>query len=118
MSSSARCKGDLVGDTHAQTAICVGHEIIGKVVRAGSQVKNLKTGDRVGVGAMNSSCLKPDCEECSSGIGQYCAQCVTTYGGTYPNGGKSHGGYAKYHRSPAAYAFKIPEGLPSEEAAP
>ena len=43
---------------------------------------------------------------------------IQTYGSTYPNGGRSHGGYAKYHRCDAAYAFKIPDGLPSEEAAP
>jgi D-arabinose 1-dehydrogenase-like Zn-dependent alcohol dehydrogenase len=43
---------------------------------------------------------------------------VVTYGGTYPNGGYSHGGYAKFHRGPAEYAFKLPEGLSSEEAGP
>lgn len=45
---------------------CVGHEIVGTIVRAGSKVEGgLKVGDRVGVGAQSDSCLKPDCEECS-----------------------------------------------------
>lgn len=45
---------------------CVGHEIVGTIVRAGPKVENgLKVGDRVGVGAQSDSCLKPDCEACS-----------------------------------------------------
>ena len=39
----------------------VGHEIIGKAVRVGKNVKHVKEGDRVGVGAQAASCLKPDC---------------------------------------------------------
>lgn len=31
--------------------ICVGHEVIGKVVKIGKSVTTLKVGDRVGVGA-------------------------------------------------------------------
>lgn len=43
-----------------------------------------------------------------------------TYGAKYltPAGGKSMGGYARYHRCPAAFAFKIPDNLASEHAAP
>lgn len=52
---------------------CVGHEIVGKAVRVGKNVeKGIKVGDRVGVGAQNLSCLKPDCEECAAGIEQHC----------------------------------------------
>lgn len=40
--------------------------------------KGIKVGDRVGVGAQNSSCLKPDCEECSSGLEQHCTKSVNT----------------------------------------
>lgn len=43
---------------------------------------------------------------------------VGTYNGTYPEGGKSYGGYADYHRAPSHFVVKIPEGLSSEEAAP
>ncbi|KAL1973101.1 hypothetical protein VTN31DRAFT_6643 [Thermomyces dupontii] len=100
--------------------VCVGHEIVGRVVRVGSQVKDLKVGDLVGVGAQNDSCLsrKGYCEDCEAGYEQYCRHLVTTYNGVYINGGKSYGGYASYHRSPAHFAIKIPDGLPPEVAAP
>lgn len=31
--------------------ICVGHEVVGKAVKVGKDVKTIKVGDRVGVGA-------------------------------------------------------------------
>jgi alcohol dehydrogenase (NADP+) len=98
------------------TAVCVGHEIVGKAVRVGSKVeRGIKVGDRVGVGAQNSSCLKPDCEECSAGIEQHCQGNIGTYNSEYPDGSKSYGGYATYHRAPSHFVFKIPDAIPSEE---
>jgi len=78
----------------------------------------LRVGDRVGVGAQSSSCLKPDCEECSAGLENHCTRMVGTYNGKYPDGSKSYGGYADYCRAPSHFVFKIPDGIPSEEAAP
>lgn len=43
---------------------------------------------------------------------------VGTYGGTFPNGGKSYGGYSLYNRSPSSFVIKIPDAIPSAEAAP
>lgn len=100
---------------------CVGHEIVGIVVRAGSQAKGLKVGDRVGVGAQNDSCQgrKGDCEACASGLENYCkVSNVGTYNSKHLNGGKSYGGYALYHRAPAHFVIKIPDSIPSAEAAP
>ncbi|KAL3484821.1 chaperonin 10-like protein [Aspergillus germanicus] len=100
---------------------CVGHEIVGTAVRVGSQVTHIQVGDRVGVGAQGESCLsrKGDCEECASGNEQYCQRHFSgTYNGKFMNGGKSYGGYARYNRSPAHFAFKIPDGLDSAAAAP
>ncbi|KAL4880600.1 chaperonin 10-like protein [Aspergillus karnatakaensis] len=100
---------------------CVGHEIVGTAVRVGSEVKDIKVGDRVGVGAQSESCLgrKGDCEECASGNEPYCVKHFAgTYAGQYLNGGKSYGGYATYHRAPAHFVIKIPEGLDSASAAP
>lgn len=97
-------------------AVCVGHEIVGKAVRVGSKVgKGIKVGDRVGVGAQADSCLKPDCEECSAGIENHCMHMVNTFGSFYPDGSKSQGGYANYHRAPGHFVFKIPDAIPSEE---
>ena len=49
---------------------------------------------------------------------QFCEHLVVTYGDKFPNGLPSYGGYGKYHRCPSHFVFKIPEGVPSEEAAP
>jgi alcohol dehydrogenase (NADP+) len=43
----------------------VGHEIVGKVVRVGSDVKHLKEGDLAGVGAQSDSCQ--NCDRCKAG---------------------------------------------------
>ncbi|KAJ9141748.1 NADP-dependent alcohol dehydrogenase (Zinc-binding dehydrogenase) [Pleurostoma richardsiae] len=99
---------------------CVGHEIVGKAVKVGSNVKHVKVGDRVGVGAQARSCLQPDCYECTHGLENHCARGnVNTYGSVYPNDeGKSYGGYADYNRTNGHFVFQIPEGLSSEDAAP
>ncbi|CAK7208055.1 hypothetical protein SEUCBS139899_010889 [Sporothrix eucalyptigena] len=98
----------------------VGHEIVGTAVRVGKDVKHVKEGDRVGVGAQGRSCLQKDCPECSSGMESYCSRGnVGTYGGIHPNDiGKSYGGYATYNRSNGHFVFKIPDALKSEHAAP
>ncbi|THW77327.1 putative zinc-binding alcohol dehydrogenase [Aureobasidium pullulans] len=96
---------------------CVGHEIVGKAVKVGSNVKHVKVGDRVGVGAQSHSCGK--CEDCKNGDQSHCLNGTNTYGDKYKDGsGKSYGGYATYARHPGAFTFKIPDGLDSAEAAP
>ncbi|KAM0429548.1 hypothetical protein ACHAQK_011035 [Fusarium lateritium] len=98
---------------------CVGHEIVGRVVRVGSNVKHLQAGDRVGVGAQARSCLRDNCFHCSAGRPNYCPENINTYGGTYPNNiGKSQGGFGDYNRTHSRFVVKIPENLPSEYAAP
>ncbi|KAF1986213.1 GroES-like protein [Aulographum hederae CBS 113979] len=98
---------------------CVGHEIVGTAVKVGSAAKKgIKVGDRVGVGAQAGSCLKPDCEDCSAGLENYCSRMVGTYNGKYADGSKSYGGYAKYTRVPSHFVFKIPDGIASADAAP
>jgi alcohol dehydrogenase (NADP+) len=49
--------------------VCVGHETVGEAVRVGSKVKDIKVGDRVGVGAQSGSCQnqRGDCEACADG---------------------------------------------------
>ncbi|CAF9906376.1 MAG: hypothetical protein ALECFALPRED_002216 [Alectoria fallacina] len=98
---------------------CVGHEVVGTAVKVGSKAeRGIKVGDRVGVGAQSSSCLKPDCEECASGMENHCMHIVGTYNGKYGDGSKSYGGYSDYCRAPSHFVLKIPDAIPSEEAAP
>lgn len=108
------------GPTHYP--MCVGHEIVGIVVRIGSSpavASRFTLGDRVGVGAQAASCLRDDCEECSEGMEPYCAKgFVGTYNGKYPDGYWSMGGYADYVRVPGHFAVKIPAALKSADAAP
>ena len=96
---------------------CVGHEIVGKAVRVGKEVKNIKVGDRVGVGAQAQSCL--ECVDCKNGNMTYCKKAVNTYGSIYPNQkDKSYGGYSNYNRTHGAFVVKIPEKIESADAAP
>lgn len=100
--------------------VVVGHEIVGKAVRVGKDVKTgIKVGDRVGVGAQSGSCLRGDCDQCQHDDEQYCKNAFTmTYGGKYPSGAKAQGGYAKFWRGQGHFVFRIPDSIPSEEAAP
>lgn len=107
----------------------VGHEIIGTVVRVGAAVptlpsssasRDIHVGDRVGVGAQSMSCLRAECEACADGQESYCPRIMGTYNGRYPDEqrSKSYGGFAEYWRGPAHFVVKIPDALPSAEAAP
>src|SRR5215211_5426769 len=64
-----------------------GHQVVGRVVETGSQVKALKPGDRVGVAWIFSACGK--CELCLAGDENLCAE-------FYATGRDANGGYAEY----------------------
>ncbi|KUF98277.1 Acyl-CoA-binding domain-containing protein 4 [Phytophthora nicotianae] len=48
----------------------------------------------------------------------YCDRAVLTYNAKYEDGALAYGGYADYVRVSSAFAFKIPENIPSDVAAP
>ncbi|KAG7377286.1 hypothetical protein PHYPSEUDO_011927 [Phytophthora pseudosyringae] len=106
----------------AKYPVVTGHEIVGEVTAAGLDVKHLAVGDRVGVGAMVWACRNKDpsspCDECADGFDPYCKGVVMTYNSLYRDGSKAYGGYADFVRVASDYAFKIPENIPSDEAAP
>ena len=66
------------------------------------------------------SCLRADCEQCSSGEENHCQNdYMLTYGQKYKDSGETaQGGYAKYWRGNAHFVFKIPDAISSEIAAP
>lgn len=58
-----------------------GHEIVGRVVRVGSQVQKFKQGDTAGVGCLVDSCR--ECSSCVQGFEQFCLQeSAQTYNST------------------------------------
>lgn len=95
----------------------VGHEIVGKVTRVGKNIKHIRIGQRVGVGAQSDSCRH--CKQCKAGLESYCDQMQGTYQGNFlDNKGKSMGGYAQKWRGPGHFAVPIPDGLESHVAGP
>ncbi|KAI0232783.1 hypothetical protein L0F63_004480, partial [Massospora cicadina] len=99
--------------------VIVGHEIIGEVTAVGKLVKHLAVGDRVGVGAQCRACLKDDCFACRRQRDVHCPKSTFTYNSKREiDGEKSYGGYAEAIRVQGDYAFKIPDSIPSEYAAP
>ncbi len=86
-----------------------GHEVIGTVAAAGSGVRTLKVGQRVGLGWQSNSC--GECAWCMQGLENLCALSEATCV-------RRHGGYAERVRANARFVVPIPEGLPSEQAAP
>lgn len=86
-----------------------GHEIVGEVTGRGSQVKDLKIGDRVGVGWESRSCHT--CEWCQSGNENLCENNEATCVGR-------NGGYAERIIVDNQLAFPIPKEIDSPHAAP
>jgi uncharacterized zinc-type alcohol dehydrogenase-like protein len=95
-----------------------GHEIIGRVVSVGKDVKRFRQGDHVGVGCMVDSCQK--CRACEQGHEQYCSE-VATF--TYNHVDRrdkmtTYGGYSEKIVVTENFVLKVPEGLDLKGAAP
>jgi D-arabinose 1-dehydrogenase-like Zn-dependent alcohol dehydrogenase len=99
-------------------AVVPGHEIVGEIVAVGAKVSAFKLGDRVGVGAQVWSCQEDDCHNCRTHVDNCCPRRVFTYNATYEDGAVAYGGYAERVRVSHHYAFRIPDTLSSEQAAP
>src|SRR5829696_9265428 len=83
-----------------------GHEIVGRVTRAGGGVKKFKEGDLAGVGCMVGSCR--ECDACKGGEEQYCAKgSIFTYNAKYPDGSITYGGYSTNIVCDESFALKI-----------
>ena len=95
-----------------------GHEIIGRVMRVGSQVRRFKVGELAGVGCFVDSCRV--CASCKIGLEQYCENhLVLTYNGTEKDEKTpTYGGYSSHIVVDENYTLKISPQLPLAAAAP
>ena len=94
-----------------------GHEIAGIVSDVGSQVTKFAVGDRAGVGNMVDSCRT--CDNCRAGLEQYCSgRRVLTYNSIGRDGQPTYGGYSEKIVVDEAFAVRIPESIPLQNAAP
>lgn len=103
---------------HEQFPAIVGHEIVGRVVKAGPKSGH-EVGARVGFGAQCGSC--GECENCKSDNESYCLKgMIGTYQGPTndPVQPYTQGGYADYFQGSGHFAIPIPEELDSTIAAP
>ena len=93
----------------SQYPMVPGHEVVGIVEAIGSGVKHLKIGDRAGVGWLSNSCGK--CKQCEQEQENLCAN-------NEPLIVASKGGFADKLDVNAHFAYEIPAGITSENAAP
>jgi alcohol dehydrogenase, propanol-preferring len=89
--------------------LILGHEIVGRVVDRGSAVHDVQIGERVGVPWVQWTC--GECEFCREGNENLCVRQRIT-------GVMVDGGYAEFAKAPASHVAKIPDAIPSEQAAP
>ncbi|SPE26223.1 Alcohol dehydrogenase [Burkholderiales bacterium] len=103
--------GDLPGfRALTKQRVIPGHEVVGRVVRCGAGVTDLRAGDRIGVPWLYRAC--GGCEQCLEGNENLCRQSAAVTGMTVD------GGYAQFMCANARYVVRIPDGLRDEEAAP
>jgi uncharacterized zinc-type alcohol dehydrogenase-like protein len=94
-----------------------GHEIVGRVIAVGSDVKRFAVGDLVGVGVTVQTCMK--CENCLAGEEPYCTKgMVGTYNAKDYNGDVTYGGYADNIVVPEHYVYSISPKLELAAVAP
>jgi alcohol dehydrogenase (NADP+) len=95
-----------------------GHEIVGRVKRAGPGVTRFKEGDLAGVGCFVDSCRV--CSNCKDGEEQYCENhLVATYNGTESDEKTpTYGGYSSQIVVDENYTLKVSPDLPLAEVAP
>lgn len=97
-----------IGRYVVESPIILGHELAGEVVRVGSQVRNVKPGDRVAV-EPGVTCGR--CHHCKSGRYNLCPD--VQFMATPP----VDGAWAEYVTVRSDFLFKLPEGMSYEQGA-
>jgi propanol-preferring alcohol dehydrogenase len=95
--------------TEGKLPIIPGHEIVGRVTATGTAVTRFRSGDRVGVPWLGSTC--GTCAYCTSGRENLCNDARFT-------GYHLDGGYAEYALADERYCFALPPEYSDIEAAP
>lgn len=112
VSACGVCRTDLHivdGEIHGLLPVVPGHEIVGRVVATGSEVRALRVGERVGVPWLGGTCGV--CSYCRSGQENLCDDPVFT-------GFTRDGGYGTHCTADSRYCLQIPEAFGDLEAAP
>jgi|SRR5579862_5807839 len=99
-------EGDL--EVHRQ-AVVPGHQVVGRVAELGPGATRFAVGDRVGVAWLASTCGR--CRFCRRGAENLCPLAVFT-------GWDLDGGYAESTVVDERYAYRLPEDLSDDQAAP
>ncbi len=86
-----------------------GHEVVGRVEKAGKDARRFKEGQRVGAAWLHSACGV--CRFCRRGDENLCERARF-------NGYQADGGYAEFMAVPEGFAYALPEVFTDEEAAP
>jgi propanol-preferring alcohol dehydrogenase len=89
--------------------IVPGHQVVGLVEAAGSEVTRFRGGDRVGIAWLRHTCGR--CDFCVAGRENLCEGAEFT-------GYTADGGYAQYATVPEAFAYAIPAAFSDVQAAP
>lgn len=95
-----------------------GHEIVGRVVEVGAQVKGFKPGDLAGVGCLVDSCRT--CPSCARDLEQFCEKgAAFSYNGTeMDRTTPTQGGYSSRIVTDEAFVLRISPKLDLAGAAP
>jgi uncharacterized zinc-type alcohol dehydrogenase-like protein len=98
---------------------CVpGHEIVGRVTKAGTAVSRCKPGDLVGVGCLVDS--DHDCPICQADVEQFCPNATFTYNSPDNHGTASvtYGGYSQSIVVDERFVLMVPKNLELAGVAP
>ncbi|MBI4636543.1 MAG: zinc-dependent alcohol dehydrogenase family protein [Candidatus Rokubacteria bacterium] len=113
VSACGVCRTDLhvvEGDLPLERSPLIpGHQVVGRVERAGAGAARFALGARVGIAWLRETCHT--CALCRSGRENLCARARFT-------GYHADGGYAGWAIVPEAFAYRIPEVFTDVEAAP
>ena len=97
---------------------CVpGHEIVGRVVAVGRNVKKFKEGDLAAVGCMVDACR--DCPSCKEDLEQFCDDVTFTYNSPDKvSGGHTFGGYSQSIVVTQDFVLKVRDDVDLAATAP